>query len=337
MRKNSVVVVTGASAGLGRAIAEAFASEGARVALLARNHERLEDVKREVEKRGGQALVIPTDVSIPEQVTYAAEQVVETFGTIDVWINNAMVSVFSPVKDLKPEEVKRVTDVSYLGYVYGTLAALHVMLPKDEGVIIQVSSALAHRSIPLQAAYCGAKHAIEGFTESLRSELLHDQSKVRITAVNMPALNTPQFEWSKSRMPHKAQPVPPIFQPEVGANAVVWASKHDRRELNVGLSTSIARNGNKVAPLFADYYLAKTGYGSQQTEERAREDRPNNLWHSVPGNFGSHGRFDAEASSFSPYLWLSERRSWLLGLGVGAGALYLARKQMRNGKDRLVS
>src|SRR5918911_1748378 len=233
----AVVVITGASAGVGRATAQAFARRGARVGLLARGRDGLEGARRDVEALGGRALVLPTDVANAEAVERAAEAVEREFGPIDIWINNAMVSVFSPVKKMKPEEYRRVTEVTYLGVVYGTLAALKRMLPRDRGVIVQVGSALAYRGIPLQAAYCGAKHAIQGFMDALRCELLHDGSHVRVTMVQMPALNTPQFGWVKSRLPHKAQPVPPIYQPEVAAEAIVWAAHHPRRELCVGFST----------------------------------------------------------------------------------------------------
>ncbi|HZR39678.1 MAG TPA: SDR family oxidoreductase [Ktedonobacteraceae bacterium] len=226
-----VVVVTGASAGVGRAIACAIARRGAQIGLLARGQAGLEAAQKEVEQLGGKALVLPTDVADPDQVEEAASKVEETFGPLDVWINVAMASVFSPVKEMKPEEYKRVTEVTYLGQVYGTLAALHRMLPRDRGRIIQVGSALAYRGIPLQSAYCGAKHAIQGFTESLRCELIHDHSHITITMVQLPVVNTPQFGWVKSRLPHKAQPVPPIYQPEVIADAVTWVTDHYRRQL----------------------------------------------------------------------------------------------------------
>jgi short-subunit dehydrogenase len=247
----------------------------------------------------------------------------EQLGPIDIWVNNAMLSVFSPIKLTAAEEFKRVTDVTYLGYVYGTLAALKRMLPRDRGVIVQVGSALAYRGIPLQAPYCAAKHAVQGFMDSLRCELLHDRSHVRVTMVQMPALNTPQFRWVKSRLPHKAQPVPPIFQPEVGAQAVVWAARHPRRELSVGWPTVKAIVGNKLVPGIADWYLARTGYRAQQTREPADPNRPHNLWEPLPGDRGAHGVFDHRARDWSAQLWATTHRGWLALAGVGvAGAVY---------------
>src|SRR5579872_1968415 len=267
MVRNETVVVTGASAGLGRAIAREFGSHGAQVALLARGIDGLNAAKREIEAAGGRALVLPTDVADAKAVEEAAEAVEDQLGPIDIWVNNAMASVFSPIKEMLPEEYKRVTEVTYLGVVYGTLAALKRMLPRDRGTIVQVGSALAYRSIPLQSAYCAAKHAIAGFTDSLRCELIHDKSKVRLTMVQMPALNTPQFGWVKSRLKYKAQPVPPIFQPEVGARAIYWAAHHSRRELYAGWPTVEAIVGNKLAPGLLDRYLGKTGFASQQRSE----------------------------------------------------------------------
>src|SRR5919205_2657722 len=280
-----VVVITGASAGVGRATAVAFAKRGARVGLLARGREGLQGAKREVESAGGKALAIPTDVSDPEAVEAAARRVEETFGPIDVWVNDAMVSVFSPAKEMTPEEYKRVTGVNYLGTVYGTLTALKRMLPRNRGHIVQVGSALAYRAIPLQSAYCGSKHAIQGFTESLRSELIHDRSDVRITMVQLPAVNTPQFGWVRSRLPRKPQPVPPIFQPEVPAEAIYWAAHHDRNELWLGWPAVKAILGNKIIPRELDYYLAWTGYDSQQTDEPVGPARKDNLWEPVDDEY----------------------------------------------------
>lgn len=323
--KPEIVVVTGASAGLGRAIVRAFAREGAHLGLIARGREGLEGTRSEVEHMGGQAVICPADVADSEQIEAATDAIEKHLGPIDIWVNNAMVSVLSPIKAMTAAEFKRVTEVTYLGYVYGTLAALKRMLPRDHGTIVQVGSALAYRGIPLQAAYCGAKHAVQGFMDSLRCELLHDRSKVQITMVQMPALNTPQFRWTKSRLPRKAQPVPPIFQPEVGAAAVVWAARHPRRELYVGWPTMKAIVGNKLVPWLGDWYLARTGYQSQQTDEPEDPYRPHNLWEAVPGDHGAHGVFDKRASDWSAQLWATTHRGWLTLAGLGlAGLTYLA-------------
>jgi len=321
-----VVVITGASAGVGRATARAFGERRARVGLLARGRDGLEAAKQEIEIAGGKAFVFPLDVANSEQVEAAAQAVEENLGPIDVWINNAMTSVFSPVKEMTAEEFKRVTEVTYLGFVYGTLSALRRMLPRDRGVIVQVGSALAYRGIPLQAAYCGAKHAIQGFMDSLRCELLHDHSHVRVTMVQMPALNTPQFSWVKSRLPNKPQPVPPIYQPEVAAEAILWAADHDRPELYVGWPTVDAIVGNKIVPRLADEYLARTGYQSQQTNEPDDKNRRNNLWEPLPGDHGAHGAFGDRAHGYSFQLWLATHRGWLASAGLLlAAAVYGAR------------
>ena len=323
-----IVVVTGASAGVGRATVRAFAEQGAHIGLIARNREALENARQEVEALGGRALVLPTDVADNEAVEAAAARVEEELGPIDVWVNDAMCSVFSPVKEMKPEEYRRVTDVTYLGYVWGTLAALRRMLPRDRGAIVQVGSALAYRGIPLQSAYCAAKHAIQGFCDSLRSELLHDGSHVHICMVQMPALNTPQFSWVKSRLPRKPQPVPPIFQPEVAARAIVYAAHHRRREIYVGWPTVKAVVGNKMAAGYADHYLARHGYDAQQYDGFADPNRPNNLWEPVPGDHGAHGQFDDRATYHSPQLWSNLHRGILAAVGaVGlAGVLWAARR-----------
>ena len=308
-----VIVVTGASAGLGRAIIQAFAKkEGARIGLIARGKERLEAAKRDVESLGGEALILQADVSDASAIEAAADRVESEFGPIDVWVNNAMTSVFSPIKDMSAAEFKRVTEVTYLGFVNGSLAALRRMLPRDRGVIIQVGSALAYRGIPLQAAYCASKHAVQGFVDSLRSELIHDKSHVRVSMIQMPAMNTPQFDWVKSRLQRKAQPVPPIFQPEVGAAAVVYASRHPRREMFVGLPTMKAIIGNRIVPGLLDRYLGRTGFESQQTEEPEDSNRAFNLYEPVPGDHGSHGRFDSRAVSRSLQLWASLHRNALV-------------------------
>jgi len=316
--KNETVVITGGSAGLGRATAQEFARHGARVGLLARGREGLEAARREVEELGGTAMAVPTDVADAAAVEAAAAAIEEKLGPIDVWVNNAMTSVFSPVKKMEPEEFKRVTEVTYLGVVHGTLSALKRMLPRNRGTIVQVGSALAYRSIPLQSAYCAAKHAISGFTDSLRCELIHDKSGVHVTMVQMPALNTPQFGWVKSRLKHKAQPVPPIFQPEVGARAIYYAAHHHRREIYVGIPTVEAIISNKIAPGFLDRYLARNGYDSQQTAEPENPDRPDNLWAPVPGDHGAHGVFGNRARQRSPQLWSDLHPAWL-----GFGALLL--------------
>jgi NAD(P)-dependent dehydrogenase (short-subunit alcohol dehydrogenase family) len=321
-----VVVITGASAGLGRATVRAFARHGADVGLLARGVDGLEAARREVEAVGRRAIVVPTDVADHDQVEAAAERVERELGPIDVWVNNAMASVFSPIVEMKPEEFRRVTDVTYHGVVYGTLAALRRMLPRNRGVILQIGSALAYRGIPLQAAYCAAKHAVQGFTDSLRCELLHDGTRVRVSMVQLPAMNTRQFEWVKSRMPREPQPVPPIYQPEVAADAIVWAATHDRRELSVGATTVAAIWADKVAPAVLDRYLAATAYDGQQTDVPANPDRPDNLWHPLPGDHGAHGRFDDRSVRSSPQTWINER---LPAMALLAGAAVLLWRSRR--------
>ncbi len=329
-------MITGASAGVGRATVQRFAREGAWIGLIARGSAGLEGAKRDVEAAGGRAIALQTDVSDARAVEMAAARLESEFGPIDIWVNDAMTSVFSPVKEMAPDEFKRVTEVTYLGFVYGTLAALQRMLPRDRGHIVQVGSALAYRGIPLQAAYCASKHAVQGFTESLRCELLHDKSKVKLTMVQMPALNTPQFGWSKSRMPRKAQPVPPIFQPEVAAEAIYWAAHHDRPELWVGRSTVQAIQGNKIAPRLLDRYLARTGYNSQQTPEPADPNRPNNLWEPVDGpngaDHGAHGSFDDRALGNSPELWATTHRGLLAAAAGGLAALTLGAFAAKRGR-----
>jgi len=329
-RAPEVVVITGASAGVGRAAAREFARHGARIGLLARGIDGLTAARREVQDVGSEALVIPTDVADADQVESAAAQIEAEFGDIDIWINNAMTSVFSPIKQMTAGEFRRVTEVTYLGYVHGTLAALKRMLPRDRGVIVQVGSALSYRGIPLQAAYCAAKHAVQGFCDSLWCELLHDNSKVKVTMVHMPALNTPQFGWVKSRLPRKAQPVPPIFQPEVAAEAIYFAAHNPRREFYVGLPTVKAIVADKIAPGLLDRYLGRTGYDSQQYDGPEDPNRPNNLWQPVAGDHGAHGAFDARASDWSPQLWTSEHRGWtaaaVVVLGMSGLLAFLKKK-----------
>src|SRR5437762_646470 len=313
---SEVVVITGASAGVGRATARNFARHGARIALLARGTDGLETAQREVQELGGTAIVIPVDVANPEQVEAAAARAEIDLGKIDIWINNAMASVFSPIKEMTSEEFRRVTEVTYLGYVYGTLAALKRMLPRDRGVIVQVGSALAYRGIPLQSAYCAAKHAVEGFCDSLRTELRHDKSNVRVTMVQLSAFNTPQFGWIKSRLPRRAQPVPPIFQPEVAAEAIYFAALQPRREFIVGWPAFKAIYGNKIAPWYADRVLARMGYDAQQHDGPEDPERPNNLYEPVAGNHGAHGLFDARSRNWSGQWWLSKNRRWLIPVAL---------------------
>ena len=306
------VVITGASAGIGRATAELFGRRGANVVLIARGEDGLQAAVDAVEKAGGSALAVSADVADFDAVERAAEQAEDRFGPIDVWVNVAFTSVFAPFWEIKPDEFRRVTEVSYLGFVHGTMAALARMRPRDRGTIVQVGSALGYRAIPLQSAYCGAKHAINGFTESVRCELLHEGSKVRITVAQMPAVNTPQFSWVLSRLPRQPQPVPPIYQPEVAAQGVVFAADHaDRKEHWVGASTAGTIMAQKFAAPVLDRYLARTGFDSQQTEQRVAPGRPNNLWAPVdqpPGSDeGAHGVFDGRAHARSAQLTVTER------------------------------
>ena len=325
-----VVVITGASAGLGRAIAHEFGREGARIGLISRDEQGLHATAQEIYELGGTALSLPADVSDENAVEEAAARAERELGPIDIWINNAMVSVFSPIKETEAREFRRVTEVNYLGYVHGTLAALRRMLPRNRGRIIQIGSALAVRSIPLQAAYCATKHAIVGFTDSLRCELYHDRSQVKVCVVHMPAMNTPQFTWVKSRMPNLPQPVPPIYEPEVGARVVRHAAlcRSPRREYWVGGSTVQAILGQKIIPGLLDRYLGKTGYKAQQRDQKDSPDRPNNLWQPVPTTLGAHGPFESETHNTSMQVQLSLHRGWIaLACGVAAAAIctkYLA-------------
>jgi NAD(P)-dependent dehydrogenase (short-subunit alcohol dehydrogenase family) len=330
MSQREVVVVTGASSGVGRATVRAFAGLGAAVGLIARGRDGLEAAAKEIESEGGRALILPADVASAEEVEAAAARVEEELGPIEVWVNNAMTSVFAPFSEIAAEEFRRVTEVTYLGVVHGTMAALRRMLPRGRGSIVQVGSALAHRGIPLQSPYCGAKHAIQGFTESLRCELLHDRSNVHVTMVQLPALNTPQFDVVLARLPNKAQPVPPIYQPEVAAEAIVWASRHRRGEMWVGGSTVGTILANDVMPGVLDRYLGRTGYDSQQTDEPADPRRPSNLWEPVPGDRGAHGGFDRRAHPRSFQLWAATHRAVLALVGAAGAAVIAATRWRRS-------
>ncbi|HET8742642.1 MAG TPA: SDR family oxidoreductase [Gaiella sp.] len=321
MAERRVIVVTGATSGVGRATACAFAREGAAVALLARGEDGLEAARRDVEAAGGTALPLSVDVADHEQVDAAADRVERELGPVDVWVNNAMTTVFAEFVDIEPDEFRRATEVTYLGSVWGARAALERMLPRDRGTIVQVGSALAFRGIPLQSPYCGAKHALQGFVESLRCELRHRGSGVWLTTVHLPGLNTPQFDHCRSKMPHKAQPVPPIFEPEVAADAIVWATHHRRRAVYVGSSTVATILGNRVAASLVEWYLARTGYSSQQTSEPEPPGRADNLFEPVPGDPGPHGSFDAQSHEHSAQLTATKHRRLVGALGVGAGVL----------------
>lgn len=321
-KKPEVVVITGATAGVGRATARRFARDGACLGLVARGLDRLKIVQREVETLGGRAVILAGDVADPAVTENLASLTEEAFGPIDVWINNAMTSVYSKICDMPPEEFRRVTEVTYLGAVYGTQAALRRMLPRNRGAIVQVGSTLAYRSIPFQSAYCAAKHAIRGFTNSLRSELLHDKKKIRLTMVHLPSVNTPQFIWVKNRLPEVAKPPAPIYQPAVPANAIHWAAHHDRREWYVGYQTSLGIKLNKLMPAFFDHYLVNRSFG--HTGQPRDPNAPDNLWHPVPGDFGARGPFNQEAQDHSYQLRLSQRRNTLAVAALGIIGVALA-------------
>ncbi len=315
-----IVVVTGAGAGVGRATARAFADEGCDVAVLARDPDRLEAAAAELRGKGVRAIAIPTDVADAAAVEQAAERTERELGPIDVWVNNAMATVFAPVHDTTPEEFRRGTEVTYLGTIHGTLAALRRMRQRRDrrGTIINVGSALAYRSVPLQAVYCGAKSAIRGFTDSLRSEILHDHDPIDLMMVHLPAVNTPQFDWALNKMGRRAMPVPPIFEPEIPARAIVYAASHPQREYWVGFPTIKAIMANRIAPGFADRYLATHGYSGQLTDQILPPDAPANLFRPVPGHYAAHGRFDAQARKRSWEVFSDHHR-----LGVAAGVLAL--------------
>jgi NADP-dependent 3-hydroxy acid dehydrogenase YdfG len=330
----STIVVTGASAGVGRATARAFGARGDRIALLARGEDGLNAARREVEEAGGTGLPIPTDVADPDQVEAAAQRAEQELGPIDVWVNDAMTSIFASTWDIAPDEFRRATEVTYLGFVWGTMTALRRMRARDRGTIVQVGSALAYRGIPLQSAYCGAKHAVEGFTESLRTELLNEGSNVAVTMVQLPGLNTPQFDTVRTRLPRHPRPVAPVYQPEVAAKAIVWAADHPRREIKVGASTAITVAGNKLLPGLGDWYLARTAVDGQQTQDPVNGDRPDNLFAPVPGDHGAHGRFDDEAKPRSAQLWLTTHKGVLAaGAGVAAAAAASAAAVLRRARQ----
>lgn len=326
--RGRTVVITGASAGVGRAVARAFGRRGDRVALLARGIDGLEGAAAEIRASGGTAIVLPTDIADAGQVEAAADEAERALGPIDIWVNNAMVTVLAPVWETTPEEYARVTAVTYLGAVHGTQAALRRMRPRDQGVILQVGSVLAYRGIPLQSAYCGAKHALQGFCDSLWSELKHEGSRIRMTMIHLPGLNTPQFDWARTRLPNRPQPVPPIYQPEVAADAIVWAADHDRREITVGAQATAILWGNKLLPRLGDWYLGRTGVEGQQTDEPIEPDRPDNLFEPAAGDWGARGRFDARAHDHSLQLAMNKHLGALLVAGVaGAAAILLARRR----------
>ncbi|HET9097295.1 MAG TPA: SDR family oxidoreductase [Candidatus Baltobacteraceae bacterium] len=327
-KQSEVVVITGASGGIGRAAVREFARHGSRLALFARGEEGLEAARREAEDLGAHAIAIPTDVANYDEVERAAQRAEQELGPIDIWVNVAFTNVFSEFWDVTPDEWKRLTDVTYLGYVWGTMAAMKRMRPRDRGTIVQVGSALCYRSIPLQSAYCGSKSAIRGFTDSIRCELIHNRSNIKLTMVQMPAVNTPQFTWNrvKSGLKHP-QPLPPIFQPEVAGRAIYWSAHKTPREMWVGFSSVLAIMVQKFAPRLGDWYLAKTGYKSQQTKQPISAGRPDNLYKpaDTSKDFGAHGEFDAQAKPRSWETELIMKRQWVLaGIGLAGAAAVTA-------------
>jgi short-subunit dehydrogenase len=330
---NEVVVITGASGGVGRAAARKFGSDGAKVALLARGRKGLEAAAHEVERAGGQALTLPVDVSQPDQVEAAASSAEDAFGEIDVWVNDAMVTVYAEFLDIEPDEFARATEVTYLGMVWGTRAALSRMLPRDRGSIVQVCSAMSYRGIPLQSPYCGAKHACKGFTESIITELRHKKSKVQISMIQLPGLNTTQFTWGRTKLPKQTMPVPPIYQPEVAADAIHYAAHHKRRQIYVGMPTVMNIVGERTAPWLLDRFLAKTGYKNQMTDHDLEPQGHDNLFEPVDEDRGAHGPFDDQAHEHSPQYALAKHRGYVLaGMGVAAaGAGATAALARRNG------
>lgn len=326
-----IAVVTGASAGVGRAIVREYARKGFDIGLIARGTDGLEAAKHEVEELGRRAVAVPTDVADDAAVEIAADTIERELGPIEVWTNVAFSNVFAEFKDLTAQEYRRITEVSYLGFVHGTMSAMKRMLPRDRGTIVQIGSALAYRSIPLQAAYCGAKSAIRGFTDSIRCELVHQKSSVKITMAILPAVNTPQFSWCKSKLPRKAQPVPPIFQPEVIARAVGWLVDHpERRELRIGFSSIKALIAQNLLPGLADRLLGESGYQAQQYDGSSDPERPSNLWEPLPGDWGAHGDFDSRARSWSLQVVLTTHPLAIaMTLGIALGVVLRMRKGLR--------
>ena len=319
---HKVIVIAGASAGVGRATAREFAKYNTKIALLSRGKKALEATAREVEAAGSEAMVLPVDLADHEAVEQAAQKIQDTWNIIDIWVNNAMLSVFAPFTKVEPEDFKRVTEVTYLGQVYGTRAALKRMVPRNKGEIILVGSALAYRGIPLQSAYCGSKHAIQGFFDSLRSELIHDGSNINLSMVQLPAMNTTQFGWVKTFFDRKPKPMGKIYQPEVAARAITYLATHKRRSVWVGFSTLQTILGNKVAPGFLDHFLAKGGYEGQLTDKKEESNRKHNLYEPVDEDRGAHGDFDDQSADTSAQLWFSKNKN---ELGIAAGAaLFIA-------------
>lgn len=328
-RKPEVVVVTGASAGVGRATVRELAKAGAHIGLIARGRERLEAAAREVEEAGGRALTLPLDVTDAAALEHAADRVEAELGPIDIWINNAMATVVGPFMSVTPEEFRRSTEVTYYGQVNGLRTALKRMLPRDRGTIVLVGSALAYRGIPLQSAYCGAKHAVQGLFDSLRAELIHDGSHVHITMVQLPGLNTPQFDWARVHLAHEHRPVGTVYQPEVAARAILFAAHARRKEILVGWPTVEAVVGNKIASPLLDEYLAHTAVEGQEDQTRpVAPDRPDNLFEPVPGDFGAHGRFDRVASAGSLQLWATINRAPItIAAAMALGAMLIGRRR----------
>ena len=319
--QNKVVVITGATAGVGRATALAFAKQGAKVGLIARGEEGLESTRREIELAGGEATACSVDVADASALDEAADRIVRELGPIDIWVNNAMATVFAPVDEITPDEFRRVTEVTYLGGVYGAMAALKRMRARNRGTIVQVSSALAYRSIPLQSAYCGAKHALAGFIDALRCELIHAKSRIHVTAVQLPAMNTPQFEWARNKLPRRPQPVPPIYEPEIAAEAILYAASHKRRNIPVGAPTWLALWGQRFVPGLMDWYLGRTAFGGQMTDQPETGTHPDNLFEPVAGEHSARGEFSARACSQSPALWVEKNRAPLLAGAFALGVI----------------